>query len=152
MYTPTDLRHLLQRQGLNLTEDHIFTPAMATADFLKTQMPTGTAFVAGESGLTEALHQVGYPLTDRDPDYVVLGETTTFSYARLTQAVHLVKGGSRFIATIPDSSGPGQGGGVPGCGARRCHDPGGDGNGALLHWQAQPIDDPNGASPPGGTF
>jgi NagD protein len=117
MYTPTDLCHLLQRQGLELTEDHIYTSAMATADFLKTQTPTGTAFVIGESGLTEALHQVGYALTDRDPDYVVLGETTTFSYARLTQAVRLVKAGSRFIATNPDSSGPGKGGLEPGCGA-----------------------------------
>jgi len=117
MYTPLDLQHLLQRQGLDLTEDHIYTSAMATADFLQTQTPVGTAFVVGESGLTEALHQVGYVLTDHHPDYVVLGETTTFSYARLTQAVRLVKSGSRFIATNPDPSGPGQGGVVPGCGA-----------------------------------
>lgn len=117
MYTPSDLQHFLQRQGLDLTKDHIYTSAMATADFLRTQMPTGTAFVIGESGLTEALHEVGYILTDSDPDYVVLGETTTFSYARVTQAVRLVKAGSRFIATNPDSSSPDPGGIVPGCGA-----------------------------------
>ncbi len=117
MYTPVDLQHRLQRIGINLTPDHIYTSALATAAFLHTQKPNGTAFVLGESGLTEALHQVGYVLTDHQPDYVVLGETMSYSYARITQAVRLIHQGARFIATNPDPNGPGDGGLVPACGA-----------------------------------
>ena len=117
IYTQVDLQHRLQRIGLNVTTDHIYTSALATALFLQAQKPNGTAFVLGESGLTEALHDVGYVLTDHDPDYVVLGETTSLSYGKITQAVRLVSQGARFIATNPDPSGPGDGGLVPACGA-----------------------------------
>ena len=117
MYTPIDLLHRLQRIGVNLTTDHLYTSAMATADFLSKQKSHGTAFVIGESGLTQALHEVGYVLTDHAPDYVVVGETTSLSYERLTHAVRLVTEGARLIATNPDPSGPGEGGLVPACGA-----------------------------------
>lgn len=117
LYTPRDLLHRLQRIGVNVTADHIYTSALATAQFLKKQMPDGTAFVIGESGLTQALHEAGYVLTDHSPDYVVVGETTALNYERLTQAVRLVSQGARFIATNPDPNGPGDGGLVPACGA-----------------------------------
>lgn len=117
MYTPVDLQHRLQRLGIDLTPDHIYTSALATSAFLHSQMENGTAFVLGESGLTEALHQVGYVLTDRNPDYVVLGETTSYSYSRITQAVRLILDGARFIATNPDPNGPSESGMVPACGA-----------------------------------
>jgi NagD protein len=117
LYTPSDLLHRLQRIGVNLTTDHLYTSALATAYFLSKQKPNGTAFVIGESGLTQALHEAGYVLTDHAPDYVVVGETTSMSYERLTQAVRLVTEGARLIATNPDPSGPGEGGLVPACGA-----------------------------------
>ncbi len=117
IYTPADLQHRLQRLGVNLSPDHIYTSALATASFLNQQKPNGTAFVLGETGLTEALHQVGYVLTDHQPDYVVLGETVSYSYARITQAVRLILQGARFIATNPDPAGPGEGGISPACGA-----------------------------------
>ncbi len=117
MYTPLDLQHRLQRLGVSVAPDRIYTSALATAAFLNSQKPNGTAFVIGESGLTEALHQAGYALTEYQPDYVVLGETTAYSYPRITQAVRLVKQGARFVATNPDPSGPGEGGLIPDCGA-----------------------------------
>jgi NagD protein len=117
LYTPRDLQYRLQRIGVNVTVDHLYTSALATAQFLKKQMPDGTAFVIGESGLTAALHEAGYVLTDHQPDYVVVGETTALNYERLTHAVRLVSQGARFIATNPDPSGPGDGGIVPACGA-----------------------------------
>ena len=117
LYTPRDLQHRLQRMGLSVNANCIYSSAMATAQFLKTQMPGGTAFVIGESGLTGALHEAGYVLTDHDPDYVVVGETSALNFERLTQAVRLVSRGARFIATNPDPSGPGEGGLVPACGA-----------------------------------
>jgi len=116
-YTPRDLQHRLQHIGVNITTEHLYTSALATAHFLKTQHPNGTAFVIGESGLTNALHDVGYVLTDHEPDYVVVGETTSLNYERLTQAVRWVSKGARFIATNPDPNGPGEGGLVPACGA-----------------------------------
>ncbi len=117
LYTQRDLQHRLQRIGIAVTDEHIYTSALATAQFLKKQMPNGTAFVIGESGLTQALHEAGYVLTDHHPDYVVVGETTALNSERLTQAVRLVSQGARFIATNPDPSGPGDGGLVPACGA-----------------------------------
>jgi NagD protein len=117
IYTPRDLAHRLQREGLEVPADRIFTSAMATARFLENQRPNGTAFVVGESGLTEAIHQVGYIITEIDPDYVVLGETKNYNFGQITKAIRLVVGGARFIATNPDSSGPGDGGLVPACGA-----------------------------------
>jgi NagD protein len=116
-YTPGDLQHRLASVGVNVTKEHIYTSALATAQFLKWQLPNGTAFVIGEAGLTEALHSVGYILTEKNPDYVVLGETTSYSYGRITQAVRLIHEGARFIATNPDPSGPSEGGLVPACGA-----------------------------------
>ena len=117
IYTPRDLAHLLKTSGLDVPAARIFTSAMATAHFIQSQHPNGTAFVIGESGLTEAIHNAGYVITDRDPDYMVLGETHTYNIERITQAIRLVAAGARFIATNPDTSGPAEEGLVPACGA-----------------------------------
>ena len=117
IYTPRDLAHLLKTSGLDVPAGRIFTSAMATARFIQSQHPNGTAFVIGESGLTEAIHNAGYVITDRDPDYMVLGETHTYNIERITQAIRLVAAGARFIATNPDTSGPAEDGLVPACGA-----------------------------------
>ncbi len=117
IYTPRDLSARLERIGLEVPPEAIYTSAMATARFLQSQHPNGTAYVIGEAGLTTALHDTGYTMTDHDPDYVVVGETTALSYERLTRAVRFVAAGARFVATNPDVSGPGDGGIVPACGA-----------------------------------
>jgi NagD protein len=117
IYTPGDLAHRLRTMGLDIPAERVFTSAMATANFLQSQRPNGTAFVVGESGLTEAIHGIGYVITDRDPDYVVLGETDSYNLALISQAIRLVAGGARFIATNPDPSGPSEEGLVPACGA-----------------------------------
>jgi NagD protein len=117
MYTARDLTHRLATIGLNVPEERIFSSAMATAYFLDSQRPDGTAFVIGDSGLTEAIHKVGYVITDIKPDYVVLGETKTYNYEMLTKAIRLINAGARFVATNPDVSGPSERGIVPACGA-----------------------------------
>jgi len=117
LYTPGDLSHRLARIGLRVPPERIFTSAMATARFLASQRPHGTAFVIGESGLTEAIHNVGYVITDHSPDYVVLGETNSYNFAQVTRAVRLVADGARFIATNPDPVGPTESGIVPATGA-----------------------------------
>ncbi len=116
-YTPRDLQVRLHHMGLDVPPEAIFTSALATAQFLNAQRPGGTAFAIGESGLTTALHDIGYVLTDQEPEYVVLGETTTYSFARITSAIRFVIAGARFIATNPDVMGPGEGGIVPATGA-----------------------------------
>jgi NagD protein len=117
IYTPRDLAARLRRGGLNVPEDAIWTSALATAHFLEGQRPGGSAFVIGEAGITTALHQAGYTLTDRDPDYVVLGETRTYSFERITRAIRLIRGGARFIATNPDPTGPSPDGPLPATGS-----------------------------------
>ncbi|WP_073480331.1 HAD-IIA family hydrolase [Streptoalloteichus hindustanus] len=117
IYTPRDLRARLQRTGLDVPESAIWTSALATARFLDTQRPGGSAYVIGEAGLTTALHSIGYVLTDRDPDYVVLGETRTYSFEAITKAIRLVESGARFIATNPDETGPSREGVLPATGS-----------------------------------
>jgi NagD protein len=117
IYTPRDLRARLNRTGLDVPESAIWTSALATATFLETQRPEGSAFVIGEAGLTTALHEIGYVLTDRDPDYVVLGETRTYSFTAITTAIRLIEQGARFIATNPDATGPSREGSLPATGS-----------------------------------
>lgn len=117
IYTPRDLQLRLQLTGLDIPDDHIFTSAMATARFLHSQRPGGTAYAVGEAGLTTALHEVGYLLTDCDPDYVVLGETLSYSFELITRAIRLIAAGARFIATNRDVNGPTDTGIVPATGA-----------------------------------
>ena len=117
MYTRRDLQVRLSYMGLEVPSEAIFTSALATAQFLQAQQPGGRAYVIGESGLTTAMHDIGYVLTDQDPEFVVLGETTTYSFERIARAIRFVLGGARFIATNPDVIGPGEGGLVPATGA-----------------------------------
>jgi NagD protein len=117
IYTRRDLAARLRRTGLEVPEESIFTSALATAKFLDDQRPGGSAFVIGEAGLTTALHAYGYTMTDSDPDYVVLGETRTYSFERITRAIRLVAAGARFIATNPDNVGPSPDGLLPATGS-----------------------------------
>ncbi|MEI5672330.1 MULTISPECIES: HAD-IIA family hydrolase [unclassified Nocardioides] len=117
IFTPRDLRARLLGSGIDVPESAIWTSALATAQFLADQRPQGTAYVVGEAGLTTALHDIGYVMTDRDPDYVVLGETRTYSFEAITRAIRLIDAGARFIATNPDPSGPSQQGKLPATGS-----------------------------------
>jgi NagD protein len=117
IYTRRDLAARLRASGLDVPEESIWTSALATAGFLQDQRPGGSAFVIGEAGLTTALHEAGYTMTERDPDYVVLGETRTYSFERITQAIRLIESGARFIATNPDATGPTPDGPLPATGS-----------------------------------
>ena len=100
-----------------MPEAAIWTSALATAQFLDDQRPGGSAYAIGEAGLTTALHEIGYVLTARDPDYVVLGETRTYSFEAITTAIRLIDAGARFIATNPDATGPSREGSLPATGS-----------------------------------
>jgi NagD protein len=117
IFTPRDLSARLSTAGLMVPEENIWTSALATAQFLTDQMPGGSVYCIGEAGLTTALHEAGYVLTDTSPDYVVLGETRTYSFEAITRAIRLVDWGARFIATNPDPSGPSLEGKLPATGA-----------------------------------
>ncbi|HEX5562696.1 MAG TPA: HAD-IIA family hydrolase [Nocardioidaceae bacterium] len=117
IFTPRDLKARLHRSGIDVPEDAIWTSALATAQFLDGQRPEGTAYVIGEAGLTTALHEIGYVMTEREPDYVVLGETRTYSFEAITTAIRLIEKGARFIATNPDVSGPSMHGPIPATGS-----------------------------------
>lgn len=117
IFTPRDLRARLHAAGIDLPESAIWTSALATAQFLSEQRPDGTAYVIGEAGMTTALHDVGYVMTSSEPDYVVLGETRTYSFEAITRAIQLIEKGARFIATNPDVTGPSPGGSLPATGS-----------------------------------
>jgi NagD protein len=117
IYTPRDLRARLLTAGIDVPEKSIWTSALATAQFLHDQRPEGSAYVIGEAGLTTALHSVGFVMTRRDPDYVVLGETRTYSFESITSAIQLIERGARFIATNPDPTGPSLEGSLPATGS-----------------------------------
>jgi NagD protein len=117
IYTARDLAARLRIMGLEVPPQAIWTSALATAEFLADQRPAGSAYVIGEAGLTTALHQIGYVLTDLNPDYVVLGETRNYSFEQVTTAIRHIERGARFIATNPDPVGPSNEGSLPACGA-----------------------------------
>ncbi len=117
IYTRRDLADRLRGMGVEVPEENLWTSAVATARFLADQMPGGRAYVIGEAGLTTALHEVGFVLTDANPDYVVLGETRTYSFEAITRAIRLVEGGARFVATNPDPTGPSTEGPLPATGS-----------------------------------
>jgi NagD protein len=116
-YTPDDLQHRLNASGIPVDRNHLFSSAMATAAFVQSQKPGGSAYVLGGTGLYQALTEAGYSLTDYNPDYVILGETDSYSYDRIIRASQLIMTGVPFIATNPDPSGPSETGSIPGCGA-----------------------------------
>jgi NagD protein len=115
--TRRDIVAKLDRIGIHVRDEHVFTSAMATARFLAQEKPGGTAFVIGEGGLLNALHQNGYAIVDADPDYVVVGEGRTFSLELIEAATRMILKGARFIATNPDPNCPTEDGLRPGCGA-----------------------------------
>jgi 5'-nucleotidase len=117
IYTQRDLQFRLQHTGIEVPVDSIWTSALATAAFLDHQRPGGSAYAIGEAGLTTALHEIGYVLTDSEPDYVVLGETRTYSFSTVTRAIRLIRDGARFVATNPDPVGPSAEGVLPATGA-----------------------------------
>lgn len=117
IHSPGDLQVRLGESGLDVPVESLWTSALATARFLELQRPDGTAYVVGEAGLTTALHEVGYVLTESDPDYVVLGETRTYSFEGVTTAIRLIEAGARFLATNPDATGPSAAGPVPATGS-----------------------------------
>ena len=112
-----DVAMKLSRLGIQVSESHVFTCAMATARFLAEQKPDGTAYVIGEGGLTQALHVNGYAIVDHDPDYVVVGEGRTVSFEMMEKAVNMVLQGAKLIATNLDPNCPTSTGTRPGCGA-----------------------------------
>lgn len=117
IFTPRDLAYRLHNSGIDLPEENIWTSALATADFVSSQIPYGKAYVLGEAGLTTALHESGYILTDVNPDYVILGETRTYSFEAITKAIRLIENGARFICTNPDATGPSETGILPAAGS-----------------------------------
>jgi NagD protein len=117
IFTPRDLSARLRASGLEVPEEFIWTSALATAAFLKDQMPGGSAFVIGEAGITTALHEAGFIMTETSPDYVVVGETRNYSFEAITKAIRLINNGARFIATNPDATGPSADGPMPATGA-----------------------------------
>ncbi len=116
--TRRDIVTKLQRMGFDdVEESHVYTCATATARFLARQKPGGSAFVIGEGGLLNSLHNNGYSVVDHDPDFVVIGEGRTFSLENVEKAINLVMNGAKLVATNLDPSCPVEGGIRPGCGA-----------------------------------
>jgi NagD protein len=113
--SPRELRQKLQRMGMDVDESHFYTSALATAEFLSSQMPHCSAFVIGEAGLLNALYEAGVTINDVSPDYVVIGETRHYDFEGILRAVNLVNRGARLIGTNPDVTGPVENGIAPAC-------------------------------------
>ncbi len=115
--SPRELREKLLRLGVDVAEKHFYTSALSTAEFLSKQCPGGSAYVIGEAGLTNALYDAGFSMNDSNPDYVIVGDTRTYSYEKLEKAVRLVLNGAKLIGTNPDLTGPGEKGIMPATGS-----------------------------------
>lgn len=111
--SPRELAEKLSRLGIEVEEEHFYTSALATASFLASQCPNGSAFVIGENGLTKAIYDVGFSMNNIDPDYVIVGETRTYNIEKIELAVHLIGKGAKLIGTNPDLTGPSEHGIIP---------------------------------------
>jgi len=111
--TPKELNEKMKRLGINVGEDHFYTSALATATFLASQKPDGSAYIIGDAGLIHALYSVGYTINNVNPDYVVVGDTHGYNFEKIEMAVNLVLRGARLIGTNPDVSGPVENGITP---------------------------------------
>jgi NagD protein len=114
-YTPRELQHKLARMGINVDQSHFYTSALATAHFLDNQAPGCSAYVIGEHGVLNALYDRGITYNDVDPDYVVVGEASSYNLEQITKAVRLVNAGARLIGTNSDLTGPTENGIAPAC-------------------------------------
>ena len=108
--TQRELSEKLKRMGMAVEDSHFYTSALATAQFLASQKPNGSAYVIGNSGLINALYEAGYSMNDIDPDYVVVSETPEYNFSRICRAIKLVRAGAKLIGTNPDMTGPAEGG------------------------------------------
>ena len=113
--TPHELSMKLERMGLDVTPEHFYTSALATASFIKSQNPSATAYIVGEAELINALYEAGITMNDVNPDYVIIGETKNYNYSSIEKAVRLVFKGAKLIGTNPDMTGPSENGIVPAC-------------------------------------
>ncbi|MBL7112907.1 MAG: HAD family hydrolase [Bacteroidales bacterium] len=104
--TPKELKEKLNRLGIEVGTEVFYTSALATAMFLASQKPKGSAYIIGEAGLINALYNVGYTMNNVDPDYVVMGESRTYNYEKIEHAVNLVIKGAKLIGANPDLTGP----------------------------------------------
>ncbi|POR01981.1 HAD family hydrolase [Alkalispirochaeta sphaeroplastigenens] len=115
--SPRELQEKLRRLGLDVPVENFLTSALATAGFLRNQVPGGSVYAVGEAGLISALYDAGFSMNDVDPDYVVIGETRSYSFEKIEKAINLVNRGARLIGTNPDLTGPVESGIAPACGA-----------------------------------
>ncbi len=111
--SPKELQQKLKRFNINVSQDNFYTSALATASFLSSQQPEGSAYVIGEAGLINALYNVGFSMDEVNPDYVVVGDTRTYNYEKIEHAARLVIEGAKLIGTNPDLTGPSEEGIVP---------------------------------------
>ena len=114
-YTPRELQQKLARMGLDVSEEHFYTSALATAAFLKEQSPGCSVYAIGEAGLLNALYDAGITMNDVNPDYVVIGEGKSYSLDTLTKATNLVLNGAKLIGANSDLTGPIEHGIAPAC-------------------------------------
>ena len=114
-YTPKELQQKLARMGLDVPEEHFYTSALATAAFLKKQDPGCSVYAIGEAGLLNALYDAGITMNDVNPDYVVVGESKSYSLDTLTKATNLVLKGAKLIGANSDLTGPIENGIMPAC-------------------------------------
>ncbi len=112
-----ELQEKMARLGVEVPVDNFYTSALATAGFLASQRPGGSAYVVGEAGLTNALYDVGFSMNEINPDYVVIGETRSYSFEKIERAINLVINGAKLVGTNPDLTGPVESGLTPACGA-----------------------------------
>lgn len=116
--TPLDLKKKLERLGIEgITEGNFITSAMATALFLKRQKNSATVYVVGGGGLINELYNVGFSISENNPDYVVVGKTSSFNFEMMKKATNLIRKGAKFIGTNPDLVDPMEEGIEPACGS-----------------------------------
>lgn len=102
--TPREVLNKLKRMGIKVTENHVYTSARATGQFIASQKPAASVYVLGEGGLIQSLLDNDLVMVDSDPDFVVLGEGRNFTLEMVQRAVDMILEGAKLIITNRDPS------------------------------------------------
>ena len=107
----------LRRMGVPEMYRDVISSGHAAARFCLERYPGQKCFLMGTPGLRAEMEALGLPMSDEDPDYVLLAFDATLQYDRLCRLCDLIRAGKPYIATHPDLNCPTETGFIPDVGS-----------------------------------
>lgn len=115
--SPQNYINKLAKMDCHIERNQIMTSGDVTIEFLNRKRSGKSVYLVGTPALVESFQEAGIPLTEENPDIVVIGFDTTLTYEKLERACTFIRNGAEFLATHLDINCPTEDGFIPDCGA-----------------------------------